>query len=101
MGGRFNERTPGILVADHTKGEGDAAFLRETNRCGRAAVGYRDHNIGLDGCFFGKFDADIVAGVIDAETALTAIGPREIDVFEHAKSAWFVFKGAKALDTVL
>ncbi|MPL73101.1 hypothetical protein SDC9_18894 [bioreactor metagenome] len=96
--GRLDEGAAHVLVAGDAKGEGDARFLAEADRRGRARIRHRADEIGLDRSLAGQFHPDLAPRLIDRAAADDAVGAREIDMFEDAEPRRRPMERACALD---
>ena len=82
--GRLDEGAAHIMVADDAVFERNAAALRIAERGGRATIGHRHHDVGLDRGFVGKVLAHALAGRVDRAAGHNRIRTGEIDIFEQA-----------------
>ena len=84
--GRLDEGAAHVLVADDAHGVGNAALVGVADGRGRAAVGHRADEVGLDRRLAGQLDADLAPGLVDRAAAEDRIGAREIDMLEDAEA---------------
>ena len=97
--GRLDKRAAHVLVSDDAHAVGDARLVCVANGSGRAAVGDRADEVGLNWVFAGQFDADLAAGLVDRLATQDAVGAREIDMLEDAEAGFLRAEGADRLDT--
>ena len=80
----LDERTPDVGILHQTLPEGDARFLGIAHGGGCARLRHPDHQVGLDRLLAGQSAADVDAGAVHRTPGKVAVGPGEVDVFEHA-----------------
>ena len=84
--GRLDEGTPDIMVADDPQLEGQARFRGIADGGRHAGIRHRHDDIGINMALARQLHADILARLIDRLAFDIAVGPREIDVLEHAEA---------------
>ena len=75
---------PDVVVADEPHPHRDAALLGEADGGADARVGNRHDDVGLDRGLTRQRPAEVRADLVDAPAEDVAVGPREVDVLEHA-----------------
>src|SRR5690606_24085252 len=95
---RLNEGAADIMVADDAKLEGHTRFSGIADGSGYAGIRHRDHHIGIHTGLAGKFLAKALAHIVDALAADNAVRPREVDIFEHARTNLLDGEGADRLN---
>ena len=73
------------MVADDAELERYPGLDRIADGGGHTGIGHRDDGVGIDVALAGKLDADAFADLIDVLSLDTAVGTREIDIFEDAE----------------
>ena len=73
-----------VVVSQKPDFETDAARLRVAERRGRRAVGYGNHDVGVDGAFLRELLAHLAADLVAALFENLGVRTAEVDVFENA-----------------
>src|SRR3954467_4065544 len=84
--GRLNEGAADIVIADDAEFERYAGMLAVADRGGDAGIRHRHHDIDLDMAFAGELRAEGLADLVHRAPADDRVGPREVDVFENART---------------
>ena len=81
---RLDERAADVVVADEAHLHRDARRLGEAGRRAHAGVGNRHDDVGVDRRLAREDAAELGADLVHALAEHVAVGPREVDVLEHA-----------------
>ena len=81
---RLDERAADVVIADQAHPHRDARRLGEADGGADAGVGNRHDDVGLDRRLARQPAAELGAHLVDALAEHVAVGPREVDVLEHA-----------------
>ncbi len=91
---RLDEGAADIMRADDAELERHARLLGIADRRRDARIGHRDDIIDVDRILARQLGADRLAHAIDRAAARHRIGPREIDMLEHARARAHLSEGA-------
>ena len=81
---RLDERPADVVVADEPHAQRQPRLLGEADRRAHAGVGDGHDDVGVDRVFAGEHAAEFRPHLVDTAAEHVAVGPREIDVLEHA-----------------
>ena len=97
----LDERPADVAVLDQPLLVRKARALREADRGGRARVGDRHHEVGVDGRLLGEALAHPHARRMDAGAVEDGVGAGEVDVLEDARGAAAPRHGLRRVAPVL
>ena len=98
---RLKKGAPDVVIADEGVLVGNVELVRESERGIVARVGHRHDEVGFDRKFSRQLAAHLGPHFGDVDAADDAVGPREIDVFEHAKGRLLFLEGPFRAKAVL
>ena len=81
---RLDERPADVVIADQPEPHRQPRFFGIADRGAHARVGNGDHHVGVDAGFARQQPPEVGAHLVDALAEHFAVGPREVDVLEHA-----------------
>ena len=81
---RLDEGPADVVVADQPHPHRQLRLFREADRGADAGVGDRHDDVGVGRRFARQDAAELRAHLVDAAAEDVAVGPREVDVLEHA-----------------
>src|SRR5581483_649447 len=81
---RFNERAANVMVTNKGLAIWNTRFGSIADGGGNAGIGYRNHDVCVDGMFASQQAPHKLAGFRNGLTKDDRIGPRKVDVFKDA-----------------